>query len=143
MELDNGGRASRDFIFVEDIVEGLVACALRGEPGDVYNLASGRETTIKELAELVNSLAGGRSEIRVTPARSWDRAGRRVGSTRKSREKLGFEAGAPLGGGLRTTGGRTGAHLHLIEKALAQNPERPQPRAESPAGRRMSAPTGE
>src|SRR3954463_12012408 len=45
--LDNGGRASRDFIFVGDIVAGLIACAERGEAGDVYNLASGVETEIK------------------------------------------------------------------------------------------------
>src|SRR5436190_9648278 len=45
LELDNGGIASRDFIFVDDIVDGLIACALRGAPGDVYNLASGEETS--------------------------------------------------------------------------------------------------
>src|SRR5207237_8671786 len=41
LELDNGRVASRDFIFVEAIVEGLVDCALRGAPGVVYNLAGG------------------------------------------------------------------------------------------------------
>src|SRR5947208_9648926 len=48
LELDNEGRASRDFIFVGDIVAGLLACAERGAPGDVYNLASGVETQIRE-----------------------------------------------------------------------------------------------
>lgn len=124
LELDNGGMASRDFIYVDDIVEGLVACALRGEPGDVYNLASGEETTIKELAETINRLSGGRSEITVTPPRPWDRAGRRVGSTRKSREKLGFEAKTRLEDGLARTIEWTRAHLDLIERAMAKHKDR-------------------
>lgn len=118
LELDNGGIASRDFIFVEDIVEGLIACALRGAPGDVYNLASGHETTIKDLAETINGLAGGRSEIKVTPPRPWDRAGRRVGSTRKSREQLGFEAKTALDDGLRRTVDWTRSNLDLIERSM-------------------------
>lgn len=134
LELDNGGAASRDFIYVDDIVEGLIACALRGEPGDVYNLASGEETTIKELAELINSLAGGRSEIRVTPPRPWDRAGRRVGSTRKSREKLGFEAGTRLVDGLRTTVDWTRANLEMIDGAMAKHRERLELRSAATTG---------
>jgi nucleoside-diphosphate-sugar epimerase len=49
---------TRDFIFVEDIMPGLIACALKGEPGETYNIASGVETTIPELTQLVNRLAG-------------------------------------------------------------------------------------
>ena len=124
LELDNGGIASRDFIFVEDIVEGLIACALRGEPGDVYNLASGEETTIRELAELVNKLAGGRSQITVAPARPWDRAGRRVGSTRKSRERLGFVAATKLQEGLLRTIDWTAANMDLIDRAMAKHAAR-------------------
>ncbi len=124
LELDNGGVASRDFIYVDDIVEGLVACAVRGKPGDVYNLASGEETTIKELAETVNHLAGGRSEVVITPQRPWDRAGRRVGSTRKSREQLGFEAKTRLAEGLRKTVDWTRANLDLVERAIAKHRDR-------------------
>src|SRR5207237_2782693 len=58
LTLDNGGVASRDFIYVEDVARGLLACATEGAPGDVYNIASGSETTIRRLAELVLELAG-------------------------------------------------------------------------------------
>src|SRR5215510_9080523 len=44
------GIASRDFIFVEDMVRGLMACALKGIPGEIYNLGSGAEITIGQLA---------------------------------------------------------------------------------------------
>jgi UDP-glucose 4-epimerase len=121
LQLDNGGIASRDFIFVEDIVEGLIACALRGAPGDVYNLASGQETTIAALAELVNRLAGGRSMITATPPRPWDRAGRRVGSTRKTREALGFEAGTALAEGLKQTVAWTESNRDLMDRAMAKH----------------------
>ncbi len=124
LELDDAGRASRDFIYVEDIVEGLIACARRGEPGDVYNLASGQETTIRELADRVNRLAGGRSEITSAPARPWDRAGRRVGSTRKSRQELGFAARTPLEEGLVRTVAWTKENLDLIERAMAKHASR-------------------
>ncbi|MEA2657023.1 MAG: UDP-glucose 4-epimerase [Chloroflexota bacterium] len=121
LHVDNGGIASRDFVFVEDIVEGLVACALRGEPGDVYNLASGQETSVADLATLVNTLSGARSSIELTPARPWDRAGRRVGSTRKSREALGFEARTPLEDGLAKTIEWTKANMQMIERAMAKH----------------------
>jgi len=124
LELDTGGLASRDFIFVDDIVEGLVACALRGEAGDVYNLASGQETTIAALAELINELAGGRSTITTTPPRPWDRAGRRVGSTRKSQAALGYEARTELADGLRRTIEWTEANRALIDRAMAKHQDR-------------------
>src|SRR5207244_10850823 len=58
LPVENGGVATRDFIFVEDIVDGLIACALRGRPGEVYNLASGVETWILDLARLIHELTG-------------------------------------------------------------------------------------
>lgn len=124
LELDNGGIASRDFIFVDDIVEGLVSCALGGEPGDVYNLASGQETTIAALAAMINELAGGRSTITTTPPRPWDRAGRRVGSTRKAKAALGFDARTEVGDGLRRTIDWTKANGELIDRAMAKHKHR-------------------
>ena len=44
LPLENGGMTSRDFVYVEDLVDGLQRAALRGVPGEVYNLASGVET---------------------------------------------------------------------------------------------------
>lgn len=92
LPVENGGIASRDFIFVEDMARGLMACALKGEPGEIYNLGSGVETTIRELAERINRLAGNKTPIAMTPARDWDRSGQRFAATDKAREKLGFAA---------------------------------------------------
>jgi nucleoside-diphosphate-sugar epimerase len=92
LQLDNGGVASRDFVFVDDVARGLFACAERGTPGDVYNLASGVETTIRRLAELIVELSGSRSGLEIAPRRPWDHSILRFGSPEKARRELGFEA---------------------------------------------------
>ncbi|MAK56143.1 MAG: nucleotide sugar epimerase, partial [Pusillimonas sp.] len=69
LPLDNGGNASRDFIFVEDMARGLMACALKGGEGEVYNLATGKETTILELATLINEYTGNTTPLDLRPAR--------------------------------------------------------------------------
>lgn len=103
LPVENGGVASRDFIFVEDMARGLMACALKGEPGEIYNLASGVEITIRELAERINKLAGNATPIAMTPARDWDRSGQRFGDPTKAAEKLGFRAGVAHADGLART----------------------------------------
>jgi UDP-glucose 4-epimerase len=103
LPVDNGGIASRDFIFVEDIVNGLIACALRGDPGEIYNLASGVETSILDLANLVNELTANPTPVALAPARDWDRSGRRFGATEKAREQLQFSAATALRDGLVQT----------------------------------------
>jgi UDP-glucose 4-epimerase len=118
LPVENGGMASRDFIYVDDIVVGLIACGRCGESGGVYNLASGVETTIRELAELVNELAGNPTPIALTPARDWDRSGRRHGDPTKAREQLGFEARVPLREGLERTINWTRENLTSIERCM-------------------------
>ena len=95
LPLENGGEASRDFVFVQDLVDGLCRAALSGEPGEVYNLASGQQTRIHELAGLINELSGNETPVELKPARNWDRPacasarprkqGARSGSRRRRR----------------------------------------------------------
>jgi UDP-glucose 4-epimerase len=103
LQLDNEGRASRDFIYVDDIVNGLEILALRGNPGEAYNLATGVETTIAELASLILAETQSSSELILQPAREWDRSGNRFGSTEKSESTIGFRADTSLADGLRKT----------------------------------------
>ncbi len=103
LPVENGGIATRDFIFVEDMARGLMACALRGEAGEIYNLGSGAEVSILELAERINSATGNATPIALTPAREWDRSGQRFAATDKAREKLGFVAEVGHEEGIRRT----------------------------------------
>lgn len=121
LPIENGGISTRDFIYVDDIVEGLMACALAGKPGEVYNLASGRETAIKELAGLVNDLTGNRTPIDVKPARQWDRSGKRYGDPAKASAELGFAATVDLPEGLRRTAEWTRAHITLISRCIERH----------------------
>jgi UDP-glucose 4-epimerase len=124
LPVENGGVASRDLIYVEDMAQGLMACATRGEAGEVYNLASGVETTIRELAELINELTGNPTPIELAPARDWDHSGQRYGSTDKARRDLAFEAGTPLREGLERTIAWTRENMDWIERCMARHAAR-------------------
>jgi nucleoside-diphosphate-sugar epimerase len=124
LPIENGGIASRDFIYVGDMAQGLIACALRGEPGGVYNLASGVETTIRELAELINELTGNPTPIALAPARDWDHSGQRFGDPSKTRRELGFAATMPLREGLERTIAWTRANREWIDRCIAKHAER-------------------
>lgn len=121
LQVENDGRASRDFIYVDDIVRGLLLCASDGQPGDVYNLASGVETTILELARTINRMTQNPAPIEYLPRRAWDYAGKRVGSTVKAREELGFSASVGLGSGLEATIRWTTENLAFIERCIQQH----------------------
>lgn len=121
LPLDNGGDASRDFIFVEDMARGLIACALRGEPGEVYNLASGVESTILDWAMMINEIAANKTPCELKPKRDWDTSGKRFGDPAKSREKLGFEAQVSGREGLQRTIAWTRETLPTIKRCIAQH----------------------
>jgi nucleoside-diphosphate-sugar epimerase len=121
LQLENEGRASRDFIYVGDIVDGLLRCATAGKPGDVYNLASGVETSIRELAETINCLTGNEAGVDLLPARDWDRSGHRFGSTVKARRELGFEAQVSLEDGLTRTIDWMREHLSLVDACVERH----------------------
>jgi nucleoside-diphosphate-sugar epimerase len=79
------------------------------------------ETTIRELAELVNEVTGNPTPIALTPARDWDHSGQRFGSTDKARRELGFEATTPLREGLERTIEWTRANREFIDGCIARH----------------------
>ena len=119
--VENEGKATRDFIYVDDIVRGLIFCATRGVPGEVYNLASGLETSIFDLAKLVNRLTNNNTPIEFAPKRDWDNSGRRFGSTLRAKEKIGFEAQVGVKDGLRRTIKWTEENFSLIETCIRKH----------------------
>lgn len=121
LPVENGGVATRDFIHVDDIVRGLMLCAVKGRPGEVYNLASGCETSIRDLAETINELTGNPEPIALAPARDWDHSGRRYGSTAKSRDELGFAPQVPLREGLAGTIAWTRDNFERIQRCMQRH----------------------
>ena len=122
--LENEGKNSRDFIYVDDLVEGLIQCALKGKTGGVYNLASGVESTIRELAETIIRVSGSNSDLKLLPARSWDRSGRRFGSTEKSESELGFLATTSLEEGIQRTIDWTNRNIEMIDRTIEKHRHR-------------------
>jgi UDP-glucose 4-epimerase len=118
LSLDNAGETTRDFIYVEDIVNGLILCALNGKPGGVYNLASGVETKIITLAETIINILNSKSELELKPQRDWDNSGRRFGDPTKSENELGFKCKYDLTEGLKKTIEWTLNNKDLIKKCI-------------------------
>ncbi|MBU4597004.1 MAG: NAD-dependent epimerase/dehydratase family protein [Desulfarculus sp.] len=121
LPLDNGGNTSRDFIYVQDMARGLMACALKGEAGGVYNLATGKETTILELANIINEYTGNKTPLELIPARDWDRSGKRFASTEKAERELGFNAQVDIKEGLHRTVEWTRANAEIIRRSIAKH----------------------
>lgn len=119
--VENEGQATRDFIYVDDIVRGLILCATRGTPGEVYNLASGTETSIIDLARVINRLTSNNTPIEFAPKRDWDHSGKRFGSTLKAKEKIGFEAQVGIKDGLLRTIEWTEENLPWIETCIQKH----------------------
>jgi UDP-glucose 4-epimerase len=124
LPLINGGLDGRDFIYVGDLVEGLMRIAAYGTAGEAYNLASGHETRIRDLAEAINRIVGNATPPDIAPPRDWDNSGRRYGDPTKSRETISFVAGTPHERGLQETITWTKSNLDLIRRTMAQHIDR-------------------
>jgi UDP-glucose 4-epimerase len=121
LTLENNGESSRDFIYVDDIVRGLMLCATKGDVGEVYNLASGVETTIRELADEINRNVDPPTPVELAGRRPWDHSGNRLGSTEKARAALGFTATVDLAEGIQRTIAWTRSNMPVIESAMSRH----------------------
>jgi UDP-glucose 4-epimerase len=72
--IHSDGKQTRDFVYVADVVDAWLRVLddAQGTAGAVFNVGSGRETSIAELAETIVAAAGGRSEVRSAPAQLGD-----------------------------------------------------------------------
>jgi nucleoside-diphosphate-sugar epimerase len=98
------GNETRDFTFVDDVVEGLLrAAAVESAIGCTFNLGSGVESRIVEVARTILQLTGSASELVYLPARSWDSVQRRSADISTARSVLGFSSRRSLEDGLAET----------------------------------------
>ncbi len=95
------GAQTMDFVFTEDIARANLLAAEAAVTDSVYNVASGTETSLRRLAELLLSAMDSSQHLEFGPARPVNGVVRRLADTQRARDELGFEAEVDLDAGLR------------------------------------------
>jgi GDP-L-fucose synthase len=96
------GSPTREFLYVEDAAEGIILAAERYNGREPFNLGSGMEISIKDLAEMIARLTGYNGKL------VWDTSKpngqpRRALDVSRAKEYFGFQAKMPFEEGLRRT----------------------------------------
>lgn len=98
------GGETRDFTFVEDIVDGTLRMgAVKEAVGEAVNLASETETKVIDLANWIIELTGNETKIVYRPRRDWDQVVKRRASIEKARKILRYEPKTNIRTGLENT----------------------------------------
>jgi UDP-glucose 4-epimerase len=104
LPITGSGEETRDFTYVEDIVDGLLKSGtLDTAIGNEFNLASGVETRIIDLAQMINTLTDNQGGIRYVQRRKWDTKPRLLASIDRARELIGYNPSTPFNEGLQKT----------------------------------------
>ena len=96
------GRPTREFLYMEDAAEAIVAATLRYDKPEPVNLGSGQEISIRALAILICRLCGYEGKIRWDRTRPDGQPRRRL-DTRRAQKEFGFKAKTKLEDGLQKT----------------------------------------
>jgi UDP-glucose 4-epimerase len=92
---------SLDFVHVHDIARANVLAAKADVSDEVFNVASGTETSLRELAEMLQKVMGAPAGLEFGPARKTNPVPRRLASTDKAERMLGFKSTVSLEDGLK------------------------------------------
>ncbi|MCR6502422.1 NAD-dependent epimerase/dehydratase family protein [Shinella sp. CPCC 101442] len=95
------GLQTMDFVHVHDIARANILAAKSSVTDEVLNVASGTETSLNELAEMLLSVMGSTLKPEYGPARKVNAVARRLASTDKARDLIGFSAAVDMESGLR------------------------------------------
>jgi len=102
IEVWGTGRATREFLYVDDCAEGLLLAAERYDAGDPINIGAGREISIGDLAQKIRELTRFEGQFDWNASKP-DGQPRRCLDVSRARERLGFEAATTLEEGLART----------------------------------------
>jgi GDP-L-fucose synthase len=102
IEVWGTGKASREFLYVEDAARGIAMAALAYDGAEPVNLGAGFEISIRDLVLLIARLMEFKGEIRFDPSKP-DGQPRRCLDTAKAERLFGFRAGTSFEEGLRRT----------------------------------------
>ena len=98
------GDETRDFIWVDDLVDGLLLGAQVPEArGGAFNLGTGRQTKIRDLAAMILEATDSRSPVEHVARRPWDRSLRREADITRARTVLGLRPEVTVAQGIERT----------------------------------------
>lgn len=110
------GSEAFDFVAVEDCAKANL-CAMRADAVDrLYNVGTGKRTSLKEIAEKLLSLTGSNQAIRYASRSQATLVRNRIGSPAKARAEIGFDAEIPLDDGLSRLIAWRKAHIAEVEQ---------------------------
>jgi nucleoside-diphosphate-sugar epimerase len=113
------GEETRDFIYVDDLVTGLLTAAdAEGATGEAFNLGTGIQTRVIDLAEIVIKTCRSTSQIEFAPRRTWDRSLHREADISKAKGVLGFRPAVGIREGVERTVGWFREHFDRIDAAM-------------------------
>jgi len=118
LPVTGSGDETRDFTYVSDIVDGTLRLGtMQGVVGEAFNLASGTETRVLDVAEKVNALAQNDAGLKFVPKRDWDKIERRRASIDKARKVIGYEPKVAINEGIAETVKWVRRNLQRIESS--------------------------
>jgi UDP-glucose 4-epimerase len=94
------GKTTMDFIYIEDVARSNILALESDLADDVFNVASGVETSLNDLAAALLRVMGSKLKPEYGPERSVNPVSRRLASTQKAADKLGFRSTVTLDDGL-------------------------------------------
>lgn len=102
VEVWGDGSAVKDYLFIEDLVEGIYRAATLTATSRVFNLGSGLGHSVNDLIRLIGEVAGRTFPVTYTPKATYD-VSRIVLDISRARQELGWEPHTPMESGLRRT----------------------------------------
>ncbi|HEY4406133.1 MAG TPA: SDR family NAD(P)-dependent oxidoreductase [Xanthobacteraceae bacterium] len=94
------GKQTMDFVYVDDVARAFLLAAASDASGEVFNVASGTETSLNALCGALITAMGSTVAVEYGPARAINAVPRRLADTRLAKARLGFEAEVGLADGL-------------------------------------------
>jgi len=117
------GEETRDFTYVMDLVNGLLRAGYYEQAiGQEFNLASGKETRIIDLANMINEAVGNTAGVKYVSRRKWDTKSRLLASIEKAKKLVGYEPKTEFKEGLTNTIDWFKENWDKIEKAAKFGP---------------------
>ena len=99
--INGDGLQTMDFVYIEDVARANLLAAHADVTDEVFNVASGVETSLLELARKLLEAMGSDLSVQFGPERAVNKVPRRLADTSQARERLGFAAEVSLEEGLR------------------------------------------